>query len=66
MSAAPENGSSAARQTLACLHTVLSLPPVFAALAEELLPGPSALTWWTRACSTSRGNGRATAAGGGA
>ena len=38
MSAAPENGGSAAAPTLAFLHTVLSLPPVFAALAEELLP----------------------------
>jgi Asp/Glu/hydantoin racemase len=38
VSAAPENGGSAARPTLALLHTVLSLPPVFAALAEELLP----------------------------
>jgi Asp/Glu/hydantoin racemase len=36
--AAPENGGSAARPTLAFLHTVLSLPPVFSALAEELLP----------------------------
>jgi Asp/Glu/hydantoin racemase len=38
VSAAPENGGSAAAPTLAFLHTVLSLPPVFAALAEELLP----------------------------
>jgi Asp/Glu/hydantoin racemase len=38
VSAAPENGGSSARPTLALLHTVLSLPPVFAALAEELLP----------------------------
>jgi Asp/Glu/hydantoin racemase len=38
VSAAPANGGSAARPTLAFLHTVLSLPPVFAALAEELLP----------------------------
>ena len=40
MSAAPGNGGSpAGRPTLALLHTVLSLPPVFAALADELLPG---------------------------
>jgi Asp/Glu/hydantoin racemase len=39
VSAAPENGGSAAAPTLAFLHTVLSLPPVFAALAEELLAG---------------------------
>ena len=39
MSAAPGNGGPPAeRPTLAFLHTVLSLPPVFAALAEELLP----------------------------
>jgi Asp/Glu/hydantoin racemase len=38
VSAAPENGRSSARPALAFLHTVLSLPPVFAALAEELLP----------------------------
>jgi Asp/Glu/hydantoin racemase len=38
VSAVPENGGSAAAPTLAFLHTVLSLPPVFAALAEELLP----------------------------
>jgi Asp/Glu/hydantoin racemase len=38
VSAAPENGGSAAAPTVAFLHTVLSLPPVFAALAEELLP----------------------------
>jgi Asp/Glu/hydantoin racemase len=31
-------GSPPARPTLAFVHTVLSLPPVFAALAEELLP----------------------------
>jgi Asp/Glu/hydantoin racemase len=32
-------GSPSAAPTLALLHTVLSLPPVFAALAEELTPG---------------------------
>jgi Asp/Glu/hydantoin racemase len=31
-------GLPAAQPTLALLHTVLSLPPIFAALAEELLP----------------------------
>ena len=40
MTAAPGNGgSTSTRPTLALLHTVLSLPPVFAALAEELTPG---------------------------
>jgi Asp/Glu/hydantoin racemase len=40
VSAARENGDSQAGQpTLAFVHTVLSLPPVFAALAEELAPG---------------------------
>jgi Asp/Glu/hydantoin racemase len=39
VSAARGNGDSpATRPTLAFVHTVLSLPPVFAALAEELLP----------------------------
>ncbi|MFL6014041.1 MAG: aspartate/glutamate racemase family protein, partial [Gaiellaceae bacterium] len=40
MTAAQGNGGSpSSRPTLALLHTVLSLPPVFAALAEELTPG---------------------------
>jgi len=40
LTAAQGNGGSpSARPTLALLHTVLSLPPVFAALAEELTPG---------------------------
>ena len=40
MTAAQGNGrSTGAPPTLAFVHTVLSLPPVFAALAEELLPG---------------------------
>ncbi len=39
MTAAQENGGvPGARPTLAFVHTVLSLPPVFAGLAEELLP----------------------------
>ncbi len=38
MTAAQGNGSPGARPTLAFVHTVLSLPPVFAALAEELVP----------------------------
>jgi len=39
VTAAQGNGGSlAAQPTLAFVHTVLSLPPVFAALAEELVP----------------------------